>query len=112
MQNTTQKLMQKRFIGELNLTISSDRLTAELRCVLPNAESISVIVQDELGRSRWTGSFAMPAGKSTLQLDLPLLSNGSYNAWIEAGEETVIRSFTVEGLEASGLLGRLRQLLS
>ena len=112
MQYPTQKLMQKNFIGELTPVLTEGSLSAALDCTVPSAVKISIIVQDELGRSCWEKSFELPAGRSTLDLDFSNLKKGNFTAWVDVAGETVIRSFSVEETATNGLFGRLRQLWS
>ena len=77
-----------------------------LPCVMPSDTKISMIILDKMGRTHWEKKVDIPEGHSSLELDLSKLEPGTYNAWIEAGGKTYIRSIAIESGKTHRVLDR------
>lgn len=105
--------MEKRFIGEISPSPRANNDPATLICNLPTGTELSLILQDEMGRSWMDKRFKVPAGKTELDLGLPKLSPGRYNAWIEVNGETFIRPLVVNGNSGTdGILEKVKSWLN
>ena len=83
--------------------------TACFSCSLAAPAELSLILQDELGRSRLEKRFTLAIGKNRIELHLPELSAGLYNAWIDVAGQTFIRPLTVENGHPSSFIAKFKQ---
>ena len=93
------------------ITLNAPR-TAVFSCSVDQSTKLSIILQDEMGRSKFQGDYTLEPGDNQITMSLPELSSGQYNAWIDVLGETFIRSLEVEAPAESGIVGKFKQLLN
>jgi hypothetical protein len=93
-------------IGEFELVKQPNR-QAKLRCFLPWEGTFSIDLLDSRGRSYLHESTRLNPGQHELVFDLPKLPAGEYNAWINMGDQTVIRKMNIKGGQSRSFFSRL-----
>ncbi len=64
-------------------------------CSSQENTTLSIIIQNEVGASKYQNNFDLIEGEQELLLDLSQLKPGGYHAWIEANGQTFIRAIQV-----------------
>ncbi len=82
--------------------------TIEFQLTMPTTASL--ILLDELGRATFNGRYELTSGTTELELHLPNLPGGTYNAWIEINDRTFIRQMSIEQETEPPLLSRFKSL--
>ena len=82
------------FIGEIDILKTNQ--IASILCSIPDECDLSIIVQDENGRSRMEEKYHLEEGEQVVQFSIANLSEGQYHAWIDVTGKTFIRSFSIE----------------
>lgn len=111
---TSSKNMGGKLIPQLELQERQAYLTFELSPanapVLPLPLKCSIVLLDEKGRVRLEESYTISAINEQLEITLPKLSAGSYNAWIKLQGKAYIRQFTIESKANEGWRMLLRKI--
>lgn len=96
---------QEILLGEIIISKESGKATFSSQVSFP--DKLTVIVQDEQGRSIRTVSIDVDETISNCEFNLQGLKPGGYHAWIYAKEKVFVRRFEVSGNDKGGLMGRI-----
>ncbi|MCG8330075.1 MAG: hypothetical protein MI974_20425 [Chitinophagales bacterium] len=88
-------MLKETKIGNLQLVDKKQNIVT-LSCYVPWEGTLVIDLLDDLGRSYLHKSFSLIAGQHTLNIQLPKMPAGNYNAWISIGEKTVIEKLTID----------------
>ena len=92
--------------GEI-LVLQNGSSEAVLPCAFVAPMNLQAIVQDKLGHSVLTKSFAVDESTNELRFNIEDFKQGDYNMWIYKDEKAFIRNFKVEGkAEGEGALSK------
>ena len=86
--------MRHNYIGEIKT--KGEVNLPSLSCEMINDAEMALILCDELGKTHYEKSFKLKRGANNLNLNLPDLKKGKYNAWIEIQGKTFLRKLYVE----------------
>ena len=79
--------------------------TADLFCFAPHPSTLSVDILDAKGRMIAQHKEQLKTGPQRVDIPLPDIKPGEYNAWVQLGDLTAIRQFAVpRSTTASGRL--------
>lgn len=98
------------FLSEISV---SPEGIATLSCTVEKQADLSLILQDEQGRSHLSKNFSLTAGDNKLTFSISSFKSGAYKAWIDVLGNTYIRSLEIECQNPdSGILGKFKQWLN
>jgi len=69
--------------------------TARIFCFAPHPSTLSVDILDVKGRMAAQHKEQLGAGPQRIDVPLPDIQPGAYNAWVKIGDLTAIRQFAV-----------------
>ncbi len=93
-------------IGDFQLNGTKANLSIDCS----QAYRFSMIIQDKNGSPQFEETYQLEAGEQVLSFDFSNLKKGDFNAWIELGGKTFIRSFSIETGDDGGFLGKMKKL--
>ena len=85
--------MNELYLGEVSILDQNE--FASISCTMPFACELSLIVQDEDGRTKLDQGYKLRPGNQAFQFSIANLSQGQYHVWIDVADKTFIRTFTI-----------------
>ena len=90
------------YLGEIEFSPNSSPI-ASFSCHIPDDAPLSIIIQDEEGRSKYNEQLNLAKGEHNIEMDLSDFSNGNYNAWIDVLGKTFIRNIHIERNDSNSI---------
>ena len=102
----------QKVLGSIITSKTGSLISYSIYCFLEKPGRINFILLDKQGTTLWEKISWQPKGQSKLDLQLPPLSQGEYNCWIEMNESMHLRTLQVTAEKQKGLLGQLMKRFS
>jgi len=103
--------MRHNYIGEIENKREESSELAILSCEMINDADMAFILCDELGKTHYEKNFKLKRGSNTLDLHLPDLKKGKYNAWIQVQGKTFLRKLAIEKESPKGFFASWNKLI-
>ena len=103
--------MRHNYIGEIENQGGESSSLAILSCEMINDADMAFILCDELGKTHYEKNFKLKRGRNTLDLNLPDLKKGKYNAWIQVQGKTFLRKLDIKEEAPKGLFASWSKLV-